>query len=130
MEHKLKLHLLDEKFALSKMPQFAEVPSVMTKGELCFVARTDEELSIFCPEFMAPTNVQQVAGYRCFRIADGTSTDEIGVIVSLVKPLADAKISIFSVSTFSTTYIFLMEEDLVKATQALQQAGHEFIHED
>jgi hypothetical protein len=130
MNYKAKLQLLEEKFAISKMPQFAELPSVFAKGEMCFVMRTDEDLTIVGPEFMAPNNVQQEVGYRGIRIVGETPTSAVGVITSLVQPLADAGISIFVVSTFNNTYIFLMEENLVKATQALQHAGHEFVHEE
>ena len=130
MSQKLKLHLLDEKFAISKMPQFAELPSVFAKGEMCFVMRTDEDLTIISPEFMAPDNGQQEIGYRCIRIAEQIALNATGVLISLVKPLTDAGISIFSVSTFHSDYIFLMEENLVTATQALQHAGHEFVHEE
>ena len=130
MGQKLKLQLLEEKFVISKMPQFAELPSVFAKGEMCFVMRTDENLTVVSPEFMAPNNVQQLIGYRAFRVAGETPTSSVGVVASLVQPLADAGISIFAVSTFHTTYIFLMEEVLVQATQALQRAGHEFIHEE
>ena len=130
MDHKLKLQLLEEKFTISKMPQFAELPSVFAKGEMCFVMRTDDDLTIISPEFMAPDNGQQEIGYRCIRIAGQTPSNTIGVLISLVKPLTEAGISIFAVSTFSSDYIFLMEEHLVKATQALQHAGHEFIHEE
>jgi uncharacterized protein len=130
MDHKLKLQLLDEKFAISKMPQFAELPSVYAKGEMCFVMRTDEELTIISPEFMAPDNGQQEIGYRCIRIAEQAPSNTPGILISLVKPITEAGISIFSVSTFTSDYIFLMEEHLVKATQALQHAGHEFIHEE
>ena len=130
MDHKLKLKLLDEKFTISKMPQFAELPSVFAKGEMCFVMRTDDDLTIISPEFMAPDNGQQEIGYRCIRIAGQTPSNTTGVLISLVKPLTEAGISIFAVSTFSSDYIFLMEEHLVKATQALQHAGHEFVHEE
>ena len=130
MSYKAKLQLLEEKFAISKMPQFAELPSVFAKGEMCFVMRTDDELTIVGPEFMAPNNVQQVVGYRGIRIAGETPTSSIGVISSLVQPLAEAGVSIFTVSTFNSTYIFLQEENLVTATQALQHAGHEFVHEE
>jgi uncharacterized protein len=129
MDHTLKLQLLDEKFAISKMPQFAELPSVFAKGEMCFVMRTDEDLTIISPEFMAPDNGQQEIGYRCIRVAEQLPVSATGVLLSLVKPLTDAGISIFSVSTFQSDYIFLMEEHLVQATQALQHAGHEFVHE-
>jgi uncharacterized protein len=130
MDHKLKLQLLDEKFAICKMPQFAELPSVFAKGEMCFVMRTDEDLTIISPEFMAPDNGQQEIGYRCIRTTEQIPTNATGVLISLVKPLTDAGISIFAISTFQADYIFLMEEHLVEATQALQHAGHEFVHED
>ena len=130
MNHKLKLQLLDEKFVISKMPQFAEMPSVFTKGEMCFVMRTDEDLTIICPEFMAPDSGQQEVGYRCICTAEQIPPNTTGVFISLAKPLTDAGISIFAVSTFHSDFIFLMEEHLVKATQALQHAGHEFVHEE
>jgi hypothetical protein len=130
MNQKLKLQLLDDKFAISKMPQFAELPSVYAKGEMCFVMRTDEELTVISPEFMAPDNGQQEIGYRCIRIAGQIPSNTTGILISLVKPLTEAGISIFAVSTFNSDYIFLLEEQLVKATQALQHAGHEFVYED
>ncbi|RPI05571.1 MAG: ACT domain-containing protein [Ignavibacteriae bacterium] len=126
----LKLQLLDEKFAISKMAQFAELPSVFAKGEMCFVMRTDEDLTIISPEFMAPDNGQQQIGYRCIRTIGPIPLETTGVLIALVKPLTEAGISVFAVSTFHSDYIFLMEEHLVKATQALQHAGHEFIHEE
>ena len=126
----LKIQLLDEKFAISKLPQFAELPSVFAKGEMCFVMRTDEDLTIICPEFMAPDNGQQEIGYRCIRTSGQIPLNTPGVLISLVKPLTDAGISIFAVSTFTSDYIFLMEEHLVKATHALQHAGLEFIYEE
>jgi hypothetical protein len=130
MDQKLKLRLLDEKFAVSIMPQFAELPSVFAKGEMCFVMRTDEDLTIICPEFMAPDSGQQEIGYRCIRTTEQIPPNATGVLISIATPLTEAGISIFAVSTFHSDYIFLMEEHLVKATHALQHAGHEFVHED
>jgi uncharacterized protein len=130
MDHKLKLQLLDDKFAICKMPQFAELPSVFAKGEMCFVMRTDEDLTIISPEFMAPDNGQQEIGYRCIRIAEEIPSNATGVLISLVKPLTEAGISIYAISTFHSDYIFLLEEQLVNATHALQHAGHEFVYEE
>ena len=127
MARTFKLFLLEEKFCISKLPQFAELPSVFSQGELCFISRTDEELSIISPDFMAPNNVQQVAGYRCFRIVKGTPPDDIEAIDTLVHPAAEARINIFTVPTFTTTYVFFLEEDLEKITQVMQHAGHEFV---
>jgi hypothetical protein len=130
MGHKLKLRLLDDKFVISKMPQFAELPSVFAKGEMCFVMRTDEDLTIISPEFMAPNNVQQEIGFRCLRTDSEISMNSVGIVDSLIQPLSAAGIGVSVISTYNIVYLFLSEEHLVKATQTLQHAGHEFVHEE
>ena len=127
---KLKLHLLEEKFTISKLPIFDELPHIIGNGEMCFVSRTDEELTVITPDFMAPNNVQQEIGWRGIRIDGQLPFQAVGVLVSLLNPLAEAEIPIFAISTFNTDYVFLHEEQLVEAVQALQQAGHEFVHKE
>lgn len=126
MEKKYKLQVLDEKFCFSKLPQFAEIPSVFLKGEMCFISRTDEELAVVSPEFMAPNNVQAELGFRCIRVAERIPLDATGVIAALVQPLDQEKISVLTISTFDTLYIFFREEVLEKVVSVLQNAGYEF----
>lgn len=130
MDKMLKLHLLEEKFAINKLPQFGEIPSILSMGEMCFISRTDEELTIICPEFMAPNNVQQETGWRCLKIEGEMGLKDVGVMASVVQPLSEAGIPLLTVSTYNTDYFFLMEENLVTAVQALQKAGHEFVHKE
>ena len=130
MDQKSKLRLLDEKFVISKMPNFAKLPSVFAEGEMCFMMRSEEDLTIISPEFMAPNNVQQEIGFRCIRTDGEIPMNSVGVVSSLIEPLSAAKISIYVTSTYNSVFIFLMEESLVNATQALQHAGYEFVHED
>lgn len=131
MDKKLKIMMLDEKFSINKLPQFGEIPVIFTKGDMCFTSRTDDELTIICPEFMAPNNVQQEIGWRCLKVlSDGSIAKEIGVLATITKPLADANIPLCCVTTFSNVYIFMMEEHLVKAVHLLQQGGHEFVHKE
>ena len=97
---------------------------------MCFITRTDEELSIICPDFMAPNHVQQEPGWRCLKVEGNVKMQDIGVLASLTQPLTKANIPMLAVSTFVTDYIFVMEENLVNAVQALQKAGHEFSHKE
>ncbi|HAV22726.1 MAG: hypothetical protein A2X67_04750 [Ignavibacteria bacterium GWA2_55_11] len=127
---KLKLHLLEEKFTVSKLPVFSELPHIIASGELCFSMRTDEELTVITPDFMAPNNVQQEPGWRCIRIDGQIPFQAVGVLLSLIKPLADTGIPIFAVSTFNTDYVFLPDQTIIHAVQALQHAGHEFVHKE
>ncbi len=131
MDTKQKILMLEDKFSINKLPQFAEIPVIFTKGDMCFTARSDDELTIICPEFMAPNNVQQEVGWRCLKVlSSGNISKEIGVLATLTRPLAEANIPLCCITTFSSVYIFLMEEHLVKAVHLLQQAGHEFVHKE
>jgi hypothetical protein len=49
---------------------------------------------------------------------------EIGVLAALAMPLAEAKISLFAISTFDTDYLLVTSETLPAATAALERAGH------
>jgi hypothetical protein len=49
---------------------------------------------------------------------------QVGVLASLVGPLAQAGISLFSISTFDTDYLLVKQTDLAPAMAALRQAGH------
>jgi hypothetical protein len=130
MMKKLTLHLLGETFTINKLPQFAEIPSILDQGDMCFMLRTEDELCIVCPDYMAPNNVQQELGWRCLKVDGEMKLKEVGILASMTQPLAEANIPLFAISTFNTDYVFVMEEHLVSAVQALQKAGHEFAHKE
>ncbi len=130
MSKKLQLHLLEETFALSKLPQFAEIPVTLMKGDMCFIFRTEEELSVISPEFMAPTNVQQEIGWRCIRVDGESQLKDANIVLSMAMPLASANIPMLTVTTFNSVLFFFQEEHVVEAVKALQQAGHEFTHKE
>jgi uncharacterized protein len=48
----------------------------------------------------------------------------VGVLASLVGPLADAGISVFAVSTFDTDYLLVKELAWEQAKDVLVGAGH------
>jgi len=49
---------------------------------------------------------------------------EIGVLSALAAPLAEAKISLFAVSTFDTDYLLDAAETLSATIHVLSDAGH------
>ena len=130
MSRKLQFYLLNDKFSVNKLAQFAEIPAILARGEMVFVSRTDEELCIICPEFMAPNNVQQELGWRCLKVEGTVKLQEVGVLASILQPLSEAGVPVFTVSTFNTDYVFVMDEHLVNVVHALQKAGHQFHKEE
>ena len=129
-EKKLTLFLLNDKFTISKLAQFAELPMIVAKGEMCFSARTEDELVIITPEFMAPNNVQQETGFRAIRVEDESLLKDTRIISALIDPLTTAGIGAVVFTTFNSVYVFLREEKIVDAVDALQHAGHTFEHKE
>jgi uncharacterized protein len=51
---------------------------------------------------------------------------EVGVLASLVGPLAAARVSVLTIATFDTDYLLVASENLAPAVSALERAGHSF----
>jgi hypothetical protein len=52
----------------------------------------------------------------------------LGKLASLVGPLATAGISMFTVATYDTDYVLVKNQDIVRALEVLEQAGHQVRH--
>jgi hypothetical protein len=51
-----------------------------------------------------------------------------GILSSLAKPLAEAKISIFAISTFNTDYLLIKRNNLEKSIEILSKEGNSFFY--
>jgi hypothetical protein len=48
----------------------------------------------------------------------------VGVMMSLITPLAEVGVSIFAISTFDTDYVLVRASQLERAVEAIRRAGH------
>ncbi len=62
-------------------------------------------------------------GWRGLKVAGPLDFALTGVLASLAGPLAEAGVSIFAISTYDTDYLFVREEQLGAAIDALRRAG-------
>jgi hypothetical protein len=120
----LKLTLLPEHFAISRLAADAPIPPWATQGPFFSVTRTEDELSIVTELSTVPAGVQSQPGWRVLKVHGPFVLSEIGVLASLAGPLAEAKISLFAVSTFDTDYLLVASETLPGAIAALERVGH------
>jgi hypothetical protein len=120
----LELSLLPERFAISRLAADSPLPAWATQGPFFSVTHTGEELSIVTELSRVPVGVQSQPGWRVLKVHGPFVLSEIGVLAALTAPLAEAKISLFAVSTFDTDYLLLASETLPAAIAALEQAGH------
>ena len=112
--------------ALSAMPPDAALPSWVTSAPdpLISVTRTRNELSIICPSATVPETILCEAGWKAFTVEGKLELTAVGVLASIVNPLAEAGISILGFSTFDTDYVLVKEADLTRAADTLRRVGH------
>ena len=78
-----------------------------------------------CKQSDVPEGVKCEKGWRCLKVEGPLDFGLTGILASLAQPLAEAKISIFAISTFDTDYILVKDENFKAAVLALSSAGHE-----
>jgi hypothetical protein len=119
------LTLLPGIFAVCRFEAGAGVPAWATAGPFFSITRTTDELSIVCDQSAVPEGVRCERDWRCLKLTGPIPFSTVGVLASLVQPLADAGVSVFAISTFDTDYVLVKEGDVEKAVETLCQAGHE-----
>jgi hypothetical protein len=121
---RLELTLLAQQFAISRLAADAPLPTWATEGSFFSVTRTRDELSIVCELSRVPVGVESQPIWRVFQVHGPFALTEIGVLSALATPLAEARLSLFVISTFDTDYLLVASESLSAAIDALEQAGH------
>ena len=120
----LTLTVLDDLFAVCRLPASAEVPGWASGGTFVSITRTPDELSVICPAHVVPADVTTSKDWRCLKVEGPFAFEEIGVLHALAGPLAEANISMLAVATYDTDYLLVRASDVSAAIRALTQAGH------
>lgn len=118
-------------YAICRMSAKAPLPSWAGKA-FTSITRTADELSIVCDERRLPPvldglDLRVARGWALLKIHGPFPLDVVGVLSSVATPLADAKISLFALSTFDTDYILVKRTHLDQAIAALTLAGHTLV---
>lgn len=118
------LELRPERFAVVKLERGAEIPWWVESSAFFSVTRIEAELSIVCDETAVPHSEKAQKGFRCFAVHGPLGFDEVGILSAVAHPLAEAGISIFTVSSYDTDYVFVADETVDEALRVLSAAGH------
>jgi hypothetical protein len=135
---KLTLTILPGRFVICRLPALAPIPEWATRGQIFSVTRTADELSIICAEAVLPPAALMASlpdlkvspdlkiskDWRTLKFEGPFDFSEVGVLASVIAPLAEAGISISVVSTFDTDYLFVQESAFARAQQILTAHGH------
>ncbi len=121
----LRLSLLIGQMSVCRLNSAAKIPDWAITSGFFSITRTDDELSVVCPEEAVPEDARSEGGWRVLRLEGPFEFSEVGVLASVVDPLAEAGVSVFAVSTYDTDYVLVKEEHLGSAVAALRGRGYE-----
>ena len=76
---------------------------------------------------LARPELQIERGWVLLKIHGPFALDAIGILASVTKPLAEAAVSVFALSTFDTDYILVKRIHAKQAIAALTLAGHKLV---
>lgn len=123
----LHLQLLPETLAVCRLEPDCPVPDWATQGSFYSITRTTEETSVVCPEWAVPQDARAERGWRILKVGGPLNFSLTGVLACLTKPLAEANVSVFALSTYDTDYLLIRERDVRAAVAALRGAGHRVV---
>jgi hypothetical protein len=126
MMQSLKLTLLPERFAVVQIkdPAIALPLTWEDDRHLHAIIQTSGETTLVCLEAEIPEGLPAESGWRALEVSGPLAFELTGILASIAVPLAQAGVSIFALSTYSTDIVLIKETALPQASSALQAAGH------
>lgn len=123
----LNLQLLSEKLAVCRLGPDDRVPDAVVQAPFYSVTRTADEISIVCPESAVPNDAKVERGWRILKVEGPLDFAMTGVLADLTRPLAQANVSVFALSTYDTDYLLVRNKDVASAVALLRAQGHDVI---
>ncbi|HVC82069.1 MAG TPA: ACT domain-containing protein [Chloroflexota bacterium] len=124
MPQPLRVRTLSGWFSVCRFAAGTTLPAWALDGTFSSITRTEDELSVVCAADVVPGWVQREDGWRCLVLVGPFPFTMVGILLSVLAPLAEARVGIFALSTYDTDYVLVKDADLARALEALTEAGH------
>jgi hypothetical protein len=116
-----------ERLAVVRLGPGADVPAWAESSSLFSVTATATETSIVCAGRNVPKKAKHEGPFAAFAVAGPLDFALTGVLVALLQPLAEAGISVFTISTFDTDWILVPFERADAAVEEWRRRGHDVV---
>jgi uncharacterized protein len=105
----------------------ADIPAALLKQSLFFISKTHDELSIVCPSHFTINSIDTEPDWQALEVVGPLGFSLTGIMANISGVLAQADVSIFSISTYDTDYILVKKHTAALAINALKKDGYNVI---
>ena len=124
------LEVIQGTYAVCQMPTGGGDMRWINKSGFWSVTETDEEVSVICLDECLPERMSKESGWALIRVAGPLDFSLVGILSSILTPLAESGISVFTLSTFNTDYIMVKHTQLAQAVSVLAYSGYSIRGDD
>jgi hypothetical protein len=124
----MDLRVLPDVLCVGRLPADAPWPQPGSDRTPFSITRTGNELSIVGTEDSIPAGAKVQPNWRGIEVAGPLDFGLVGVLAGLTATLAEAKVSVFVISTYDTDYILVPAAALDGALAALESSGHQITY--
>lgn len=93
------------------------------QGPLQSFTRNSSETSVVGLAAHVPGGLRQEGPFRALEVAGPLDFAMVGVLASILNPLAAAGLTVLTLSTFDTDWVLIRTEEIDVATDVLRKAG-------
>lgn len=112
------------KFSIHRFSSTAAVPAELFAANFYSITRTPEELSVICYADIQLKSENCESDWSMLKVLGPLDFSLTGILSDIADCLAQAKVSIFALSTFDTDYILVKSSSLKLAVTSLQENGY------
>ena len=113
---------------MCKLSPVAPFPEWAQSDDLLAFVRTKDELSVVCSESNVPQDIKSELGWRALQVKAELDFSMVGLLAALTSILAQAGVSVFTISTYDTDYLLVKAYELPTALAALTQSGYTVVN--
>ena len=113
-----------EKLAIVRLGPGSDLPQWAESASLFSVTATAAETSVICATRSVPTKTPHIGPLTAFQVQGPLDPDAVGILASLLAPLAEARIPVYTLSTFDTDWVLVRLVDDDKAAEEWRRRGH------
>lgn len=116
----MKIIVLDKKYSVYRFEVNSVLPDWICLSDFYSITKTEDEISVVTEQTdQILGNTPCSKNWRIPKVVGPLDFSLVGIIADISAILKDAKISIFTISTYDTDYILLKQKDLKTGIEAL-----------